>query len=38
MNQYIFFKDGKCTNECHSGFNDNIKTDKLEDIEEWRRV
>ena len=38
INQYIFFKDGKCVNECHGGMNDNLKTEKLEDIEEWRRV
>lgn len=37
-NQYIFFKDGKCICECHGGLNDNLKTEKLEDIEEWRRV
>lgn len=36
-NQYIFIKDGICVDFCHSGFNDNIETNCLEDIKNWRR-
>lgn len=38
MNQYAFFKNGVCVNECHSGFNDNLKVEKLEDIDNWSKV
>lgn len=37
LNQYMFFDDNGCSEVCHSGFNADIYTTKLEDINLWRR-
>lgn len=37
-NQYIFMRDNKVITTSHSGFNDNLKCEKLEDIDNWRKI
>ena len=36
-NQYIFMKNGEFVDWGHSGFNDNLETNCLEDIEKWSK-
>lgn len=36
-NQYMFFKDGKFIEEKHGGFDQNIVTTCLEDINKWQK-
>ena len=37
INQYLMFKNNECVCYCHSGFNANILTNKLEDINGWKK-
>ena len=36
-NQYIFMKNDEFVDWGHSGFNDNLETSCLEDIEKWSK-
>lgn len=35
INQYAFEKDGKIIDICHGGFDSNLTTNRLEDIDKW---